>query len=80
VCVDTRPFRRASRKSVRVSKTIAAQGIFAHDEISLRAWSERELQAARRIARAGAVGAARRAAASAVHDSLSGVAVFLIVL
>jgi hypothetical protein len=65
---------------VRASKTIAAQGFLRIDQISLRAWSERELQAARRLASAGAVGAARRAAVSAVHDSLSGVAVFLIVL
>ena len=64
----------------RMSKSLVPQGFSRVGEISARVLRARRSQGSLRLARAETVGAAMTAAARAIHHSLSGVAVFLIVL
>jgi hypothetical protein len=74
------PFGHARREPASISKTLAAQGLSCIDEICGRALIAHGAAPSPRVASAGPIRAAAAAAASAIHHSLSGVAVFLVVL
>ena len=74
------PCEAARWRSARMSKTLVPRALSRAEEIRAYIVRARERERVLRTANADTIRAAATAAARAVHDSLSGVAVFFIVL
>jgi hypothetical protein len=78
--IGAQSFAHTQREQARVLKTLVPQCFLHADEFSARVLRAPAPASTLQPARIGTLRTATTAAARAVHDSLSGVAVFLIVL